>query len=150
MQLAVYGMLAMYRLGSFLAKQAMSRLLLCRHSASARTESNCSVQVARGKASADAYINPLCCVHSAVSLETGSLATPIHDFWMGLQVDSDGDRLGFETLMSQLIEFLMTLVGNKRFVDLIQQAVPRLIYITLGASAGHAPDAQHFLSDWKT
>ena len=52
--------------------------------------------------------------------------------------------------MSQLIEFLMTLVGNKRFVDLIQQAVPRLIYITLGASARHAPDAKHFLSDCKT
>ena len=65
-------------------------------------------------------------------------------------MDSDGDRLGFETLMSQLIEFLMTLVGNKRFVDLMRQAVPRLIYITLGASARHAPDAEHFLSEWQT
>ena len=49
--------------------------------------------------------------------------------------------------MSQLIEFLMTLVGNKRFVDLMRQAVPRLIYITLGASARHAH--RHFLSEHK-
>ncbi len=49
--------------------------------------------------------------------------------------------------MSQLIEFLMTLVGNKRFVDLMRQAVPRLIYITLGVSARHAPDTNQVLSD---
>ena len=51
--------------------------------------------------------------------------------------------------MSQLIEFVMTLVGNKRFVDLMRQAVPRLIYITLGVSARHAPDTKHFLSEQK-
>lgn len=65
-------------------------------------------------------------------------------------MDSDGDRLGFETLVSQLIEFLMTLVGNKRFVDLMRQAVPRLIYITLGVSARHALDTNQVLSERKT
>ena len=40
--------------------------------------------------------------------------------------------MDFESLMSQLFEVLITLVGNQRYKHLMQPIVPELIYLTIG------------------
>ncbi len=51
------------------------------------------------------------------------------------QVDSDGDTVAFEVLISQLFEFLLTLVGSARLLPLLRPMLPELMYLTLGAPA---------------
>ncbi|KAL0051329.1 hypothetical protein WJX82_005781 [Trebouxia sp. C0006] len=48
------------------------------------------------------------------------------------QADEEGDNMDFESLMSQLFEVLITLVGNQRHHHLMQPIVPELIYLTIG------------------
>ncbi len=43
--------------------------------------------------------------------------------------------MDFESLMSQLFEVLITLIGNQRYQDLMQPIVPELIYHTIGTIA---------------
>lgn len=40
--------------------------------------------------------------------------------------------MDFESLMSQLFEVLISLVGNQRYQHLMQPIVPQLIYLTIG------------------
>lgn len=54
-----------------------------------------------------------------------------------MQVDEDGDSLDFESLLSQLLEVIITLVGNQRFRHLLQPIVPQLIYTTIGMPQHH-------------
>ena len=49
-----------------------------------------------------------------------------------VQIDSDGDTVAFDVLISQLFEFLLTLIGNARFLPLLQHVLPDLMYITIG------------------
>ena len=49
-----------------------------------------------------------------------------------MQADEEGDNMDFESLMSQLFEVLISLVGNQRHHHLMQPIVPELIYITIG------------------
>ncbi len=49
-----------------------------------------------------------------------------------MQADEEGDNMDFESLMSQLFEVLITLVGNQRHHHLMQPIVPELIYLTIG------------------
>ena len=49
-----------------------------------------------------------------------------------MQADEEGDNMDFESLMSQLFEVLITLVGNRRHHHLMQPIVPELIYLTIG------------------
>ena len=51
------------------------------------------------------------------------------------QVDSDGYTLEFEVLISQLFEFLLTLVGNTRFLPLLQPVLAELTYHSIGKPA---------------
>ncbi|KAL3142974.1 hypothetical protein ABBQ38_003256 [Trebouxia sp. C0009 RCD-2024] len=48
------------------------------------------------------------------------------------QADEDGDNMDFESLISQLFEVLITLIGNRRYQELMQPIVPDLIYHTIG------------------
>jgi hypothetical protein len=48
------------------------------------------------------------------------------------QADSDGDVVEFEVLISQMFEFILTVVGNSRFLPLLQPVLPELAYMTLG------------------
>ena len=52
-----------------------------------------------------------------------------------MQADEEGDNMDFESLMSQLFEVLITLVGNQRHHHLMQPIVPELIYLTIGNSS---------------
>ena len=49
------------------------------------------------------------------------------------QVDEEGNSLDFESLLSQLLEVIITIVSNKRFCKLLEPVVPELIYVTIGA-----------------
>ena len=44
------------------------------------------------------------------------------------QVDSDGDAVALEVLISQLFEFLLTLVGSPRLLPLLRPMLPDLMY----------------------
>ncbi|KAL3138300.1 hypothetical protein ABBQ32_006113 [Trebouxia sp. C0010 RCD-2024] len=48
------------------------------------------------------------------------------------QADEEGDNMDFESLISQLFEVLITLIGNRRYQELMQPIVPDLIYHTIG------------------
>jgi len=50
----------------------------------------------------------------------------------GGELDSDGENLDFETLISQLFELLLTLIGNHRYKELIAGSVGQLAYYSLG------------------
>ena len=54
-----------------------------------------------------------------------------------VQADEDGDNMDFESLISQLFEVLITLIGNRRYQELMQPIVPDLIYHTIGPSPPH-------------
>lgn len=54
---------------------------------------------------------------------------------MWVQADEEGDNMDFESLMSQLFEVLITLVGNQRYKHLMQPIVPELVYLTIGKSS---------------
>lgn len=47
-------------------------------------------------------------------------------------MDEEGNSLDFESLLSQLLEVIITIVGNKRFRQLVEPIVPQLVYVTLG------------------
>lgn len=49
------------------------------------------------------------------------------------QVDEEGNSLDFESLMSQLLEVIITVVGSNRFQQLVEPIVPQLVYVTIGA-----------------
>ncbi|KAK9806782.1 hypothetical protein WJX72_002643 [[Myrmecia] bisecta] len=48
------------------------------------------------------------------------------------EVDSDGENMDFESLISQLVEFLLTLVGNRRYQGMMQGVMGELVYLTIG------------------
>lgn len=50
-----------------------------------------------------------------------------------MQVDEEGNSLDFESLLSQLLEVIITIVSNKRFCSLLEPVVPQLVYVTIGA-----------------
>ena len=50
------------------------------------------------------------------------------------QADSDGDVVEFEVLISQMFEFILTLVGNSKFLPLLEPVLPELAYMTIGAA----------------
>jgi hypothetical protein len=49
----------------------------------------------------------------------------------GGELDSDGENLDFEALISQLFELLLTLVGNNRYKGLVAGSVGQLMYTVL-------------------
>jgi hypothetical protein len=49
----------------------------------------------------------------------------------GGELDSDGENLDFEALISQLFELLLTLVGNNRYKGLVAGSVGQLMYTAL-------------------
>ena len=48
------------------------------------------------------------------------------------QVDEEGNSLDFESLLSQLLEVIITIVSNQRFRNLLEPVVPQLVYVTIG------------------
>jgi hypothetical protein len=52
---------------------------------------------------------------------------------MVLQADSEGGDVSFETLISQMCEFLLTVVGNSRLLPLLAPVLPELAYLIIGA-----------------
>ena len=54
---------------------------------------------------------------------------------MWVQADEEGDNMDFESLMSQLFEVLITLVGKQRYKPLMPPIVPVLVYLTIGKSS---------------
>ncbi len=49
------------------------------------------------------------------------------------QADSDGDTVDLETLVAQLLEFLLTVAGSARMAPCLAPSVPELMRATLGA-----------------
>lgn len=47
-------------------------------------------------------------------------------------VDSEGGSIDLESLLSQLMEFLLTIVGNRRYQATVRSSMAELQYITLG------------------
>lgn len=56
-----------------------------------------------------------------------------------MQADSDGDVVEFSVLVSQMFEFILTLVGNSKFLPLLQPVFPELAYLTLGTVTPSPP-----------
>lgn len=48
-------------------------------------------------------------------------------------VDERGDALGFDALVVQLFEFMLTLAGSSRYRPLIAPCLDQLVYLSLGA-----------------
>ena len=55
----------------------------------------------------------------------------------GGQVDEEGAELGFEALVVQLFEFLLTLAGSSRFRPLITPCLDQMVYLVLGELQDH-------------
>ena len=54
--------------------------------------------------------------------------------------DSEGGSIDLESLLSQLMEFLLTIIGNRRYQGGVKASMGELQYVTLGepASLGRA------------
>lgn len=52
------------------------------------------------------------------------------------EVDIEGDSIDLESLLSQLLEFLLTLIGNRRYQGGVKASMAELQYLTLGALGG--------------
>ena len=61
------------------------------------------------------------------------------EFGKCMQADSDGDVVEFSVLVSQMFEFILTVVGNSKFLPLLQPVLPELAYLTLGAATPIPP-----------
>lgn len=48
------------------------------------------------------------------------------------QVDEDADDLSFPAMVSQLLEFVLCIVGNEKFLPLLQPVLPELAYLIIG------------------
>jgi hypothetical protein len=44
-------------------------------------------------------------------------------------VESDGDEVNLETLMSQVTEYLLTVLSSSRFRGIVQASVPEMLYL---------------------
>lgn len=55
----------------------------------------------------------------------------------GDQVDEEGGEVGFEALVVQLFEFLLTLAGSNRFRPNITPCLDQMVYLTLGELPDH-------------
>ena len=49
------------------------------------------------------------------------------------EVDERGDSLGFEPLVVQLFEFMLTLAGSSRYRALLAAPLTQILYLSLGA-----------------
>jgi hypothetical protein len=47
-------------------------------------------------------------------------------------VDSEGGSIDLESLLSQLMEFLLTIIGNRRYQGTVKASMGELQYVTLG------------------
>ena len=59
------------------------------------------------------------------------------------QVDEEGNSIDFESLLSQLLEVIITIVSNQRFRNLLEPVVPQLVYVTIGTFL-HSPSGVLF------
>ena len=68
------------------------------------------------------------------ALVSTSTAFTVNDRWRLLlwQVDEDADDLSFPAMVSQLLEFVLCIVGNEHFMPLLQPVLPELAYLTIG------------------
>ena len=48
------------------------------------------------------------------------------------QMDEDADDLSFPAMVSQLLEFVLCIVGNEKLLPLLQPVLPELTYLTIG------------------
>ncbi|BDA48104.1 Importin-9 [Coccomyxa sp. Obi] len=70
-------------------------------------------------------------LHSCLPIYLAAVVLQQEDLDEGL-ADSDGDVVEFSVLVSQMYEFILTLVGNSKFLPLLQPVLPELAYLTLG------------------
>uniref|UniRef100_A0A803QQJ7 Importin-9 n=1 Tax=Cannabis sativa TaxID=3483 RepID=A0A803QQJ7_CANSA len=64
------------------------------------------------------------------SLRVRSSVDSLEDLYEG-RYDSDGTEKSFDSLVIQLFEFLLTIVGSKKFVKVVMNHIKELVYYTI-------------------